>query len=152
MSIVKVFTSRSKNSVIAMSNNLKWYLPLKTRSFRNAVLATYIDHLWQAFLHPLMNRFLNLVNLSLETHVVLTFWLESDTSGTFSLFLAQPSLKIKIPVLKIHILWCRTDICSWKLSKKVSLMLVNPFPVTFLCKLKHISVYFIQNSMKLACK
>ena len=49
--------------------------------------------------------------------------------------------------------WCRTDICSCKLSaKKVSLMLDNPFVVQSLCKLNHISVCFIQNSMKSPAK
>ena len=46
----------------------------------------------------------------------------------------------------------RTDICSCKLSAKVSLMLDNPFPVPSLCKLNHISVCFIQISTKITCK
>ena len=58
------------------------------------------------------------------------------------------SFKLKRPVLKMDILWCRTDICSWKISVNLSLMLENPFLVPFLCKFKHISVYFILNSMK----
>ena len=49
-------------------------------------------------------------------------------------------------------LWCRTDICSRKFSAKVSLTLDNPFPVTSLCKLNHISVCFIQISTKITCK
>ena len=53
---------------------------------------------------------------------------------------------------KMLILWCRTDICSCKLSAKVSLMLDNPFPVPSLCKLNHISVFFIQISTKITCK
>ena len=44
--------------------------------------------------------------------------------------------------------WCRTDICSCKLSAKVSLMLDNPFVVPSLCKLNHICVCFIQISTK----
>ena len=59
---------------------------------------------------------------------------------------------LEIPGLKMHILWCRTDICSCKLSEKVSLMLDNPFPVPSLCKLNHISICFIQISMKVTCK
>ena len=55
------------------------------------------------------------------------------------------------PVLKMYILWCRTNICSCKLSAKVSLMLENPFPVPCLCKLNHISVCFIQISTKITC-
>ena len=51
---------------------------------------------------------------------------------------------------KMLILWCRTDICSCKLSAKVSLMLDNPFLVPSLCKLNHISVCFIQISTKSA--
>ena len=52
----------------------------------------------------------------------------------------------------MHILWRRTDIGSYKLSAKVSLVLDNPFPVPSLCKLNHISVCFIQISMKVTCK
>ena len=33
------------------------------------------------------------------------------------------------PALKMDILWCKTDICSCKLSAEVSLMLGNPFLV-----------------------
>ena len=58
------------------------------------------------------------------------------------LIIAHPSLKLERPTLTMHILWCKTDICSWKLSAKVSLMLDNPFPVPFLDKMKNISVYF----------
>ena len=54
--------------------------------------------------------------------------------------------------LKMHILWCRTGICNCKLSAKVSLMLDNPFPVPSFCKLKHISVSFIQISTRSTCK
>ena len=46
--------------------------------------------------------------------------------------------------------WCRTDICSCKISAKVSLMLGNPFIVPSLCKLNHISLCFIQISTKSA--
>ena len=49
---------------------------------------------------------------------------------------------------KMLIRWCRTDICSCKLSAKVFLMLDNPFLVPSLCKLNHISVCFIQISTK----
>ena len=52
--------------------------------------------------------------------------------------------QVQRPVLKMHILWCKTDICSCKLSAKVSLMLDNLFPAPSLCKLNHISVCFIQ--------
>ena len=51
---------------------------------------------------------------------------------------------------KMLIRWCKTDICSCKLSAKVSLMLDNPFLVPFLCKLNHISLCFIQISTKSA--
>ena len=51
---------------------------------------------------------------------------------------------------KMLIRWCKTDICSCKLSAKVSLMFDNPFLVPFLCKLNHISVCFIQISTKSA--
>ena len=51
---------------------------------------------------------------------------------------------------KMLIHWCRTDICSCKISAKVSLMLDNPFLVPFRCKLNHISLCFIQISTKSA--
>ena len=51
---------------------------------------------------------------------------------------------------KMLVRWCRTDICSCKLSAKVFLMLDNPFLVPSLCKLNHISVCFIQISTKSA--
>ena len=53
---------------------------------------------------------------------------------------------------RLTLLWYRTDICSCKLSAKVSLMLDNPFPVPSLCKLNHISFCFIQISMRITCK
>ena len=77
----------------------------------------------------LMKKSLSSANLSLELHVVSRFWLESDISGTFCLYFAQPSLKLERPALTIHTLCCRTNICRWKLSAKVSLMLDNPFPI-----------------------
>ena len=53
---------------------------------------------------------------------------------------------------RLTLLWYRTDICSCKLSAKVSLMLDNPFPVPSLCKLNHISICFILISTKISCK
>ena len=53
---------------------------------------------------------------------------------------------------RLTLLWCRTDICSGKLSAKVFLMLDNPFQVASLWKLSHISVCFIQVSTKVTCK
>ena len=98
-----------------------------------------------------MNKSLSYVNLSLELHVVSTFWLESDTSGTFSLHFAQPSYELERPALEnAHTLVQRTDIFSCKFSVKVSLMLDNPFLVPSLCKLNHISLCFIQISTKSA--
>ena len=44
--------------------------------------------------------------------------------------------------------WCRTDICSCKLSEKISLMLGNPFLVPSLCKLNHISVFISSGSAR----
>ena len=38
-----------------------------------------------------MNKSLSYVNLSLELHVISTFFLGSDLSRTFSLYFAQPS-------------------------------------------------------------
>ena len=98
--------------------------------------------------------------MSLEWLLVSTFWLGSDTSLTFCpviIWIWTWSYEYEY----VHIIWtwetkltnckmlisrCRTDICSWKLSAKVSLMLDNPFLV--LWKLNHISVCFIQISTK----
>ena len=51
---------------------------------------------------------------------------------------------------KMLIHWCRTDICSCKISAKISLMLDNPFLVPSFCKLNHICLCFIQISKKSA--
>ena len=144
MSIEKAFTSWRK------THNLKWYLLLKIRNFKIAVLATYYLRLF--FCTLLMNKSLGSANLSLELHVVSTFCLGSDTSGTFSLYFAWPSFKHERPSLKMHILWCKTNICSCKLSAKASSMLDNPFPVQSLCKLNHICVCFLQISTKINSK
>ena len=60
--------------------------------------------------------------------------------------------KLERPAFKMPILWWRTDICACKLSAKVSLTLGNPFSVPSLCKLNHITVYFIQISTNFTCK
>ena len=99
-----------------------------------------------------MNKPLSYVNLSFELHVVSTFWLGFDTSGTFSLCFTQQSYEPERPALKMHILWCRTNICNSKLSAKVSLLLDNPFLVPSLCKLNHISFCSIQISAKITWK
>ena len=100
-----------------------------------------------------MNKSLSYVNLSLEFHVVSTFWLGFDTSGTFSLHFAQPSYELERPALEnAHTLVQRTDIFSCKFSVKVSLMLDNPFLVPSRCKLNHISLCFIQISTKSPAK
>ena len=91
--------------------------------------------------------------MSLELHVVSTFWLGSDTSGTFSLHLFCPAIisTWEISLLEnAHTLAQRTDIFSCKFSAKVSLMLDNLFLVPSLCKLNHISLCFIQISTKSA--
>ena len=91
--------------------------------------------------------------MSLELHVASTFWLSSDTSGTFSIYFSQPSYELEKAGLKMHILWCRTGIRSCKLSAKVSLMLNYPFPdPSCLWKFNHISVCFIQISTKISYK
>ena len=99
-----------------------------------------------------MNKSLSYVNLSLELHVVLTFWLGSDTADTFSLYITQQSYELDLRALKMDILCCRTDICSCKLSAKVSAVLGNPFLVPFLHKLNHNSVRSIQISTEITCK
>ena len=50
-----------------------------------------------------MTKSLSYVNLSLEQHVVSTFWLGSETSGTFSLYFAQSSYELERPALKMYI-------------------------------------------------
>ena len=99
-----------------------------------------------------MNKSLSYVKLSLELHVVSTFFWDLTNLDTFSLYFAQPSYELERPALKVHILWCRTDICSCRHSAKVFLMLGNPFPVTSLCKLNHISVCLIQIRTTITCK
>ena len=88
--------------------------------------------------------------MSLEWLLVPTFWLGSDRSGTFSLHFAQSSYdELERPAwLENAHSWWRTDICSCKISAKVSLISDNPFLVPSLCKLNHISVCFIQISTK----
>ena len=71
------------------------------------------------------------------------------TSGNFSFYFDQPLYELERPALEMHILWCRTDICSCKLSAKISLMLNNPFPVASFFKLNQISICCIQISKKI---
>ena len=101
-----------------------------------------------------MNKSLSYVNLSLELHVVSTFWLGSDTSGTFFTFvLPSHHMNLRDQPWKMLIFWVhRTDIFSCKLSVKVSLMLDNPFLVPYLCNLSHINLCFIQISTKSPAK
>ena len=69
------------------------------------------------------------------------------------IYFAQPSYELERPALEnAHTLVQRTDIFSWKFSAKVSLMLENPFLVSSLCKLNHISLCFIQISTKSPAK
>ena len=49
-----------------------------------------------------------------------------------------------IEAWKMLIRWCRTDVCSYRLSAKLPLMLEKPFLVPSLRKLNHISVCVIQ--------
>ena len=89
----------------------------------------------------------------MELHVFWTFWLGSNISITISSHFAQPSYELERPALRPLCFGSyRTDICSCKLSAKVSLMLDNPFPVPFLYKLSHISICFIQFSTRITCK
>ena len=103
-----------------------------------------------------MNKSLSYINLSLELHVVSTFWLESDTSVTFSLHLFRPAIvwtwETECSSMSAYTLVQRTEIFSSNFSAKVSLMLDNPFLVPSLCKLNHISLCFIQISTKLPAK
>ena len=95
-----------------------------------------------------MNKSLSFVNSSLELHVFSTFWLGSETSGTFSLHFTQPSHELERPALEdAHTLLQNWHLCC-KFSAMVSLMLENPFLVPPLSKLNHISLCFIQISTK----
>ena len=96
-----------------------------------------------------MNKSLSYVNLSLELHVVSIFWLGSGT-GSFYYILSSHHMNLRDYPWRCT--YFGTDICSCKLSAKVSLMLDNPFPVPSLCKLNHISVCSIQISTKITCK
>ena len=94
-----------------------------------------------------MNK--SVISINLNDCFFSRFWLECDTSDTFSLYFVQPSISLRDHIEDAH-LW--TDICCCKLSVKVFLMLENPFPVPSLCKLNHIKVCFIQISKKITCK
>ena len=99
-----------------------------------------------------MNKSLSYVNLSLELHVVSTFWLDLTHQVLFLYILPSHHMNLRDQLWKMLILWCRTDICSSKFSAKVSLMLDNPFLVPSLCKLSHISLCFIQINTKSPAK
>ena len=58
--------------------------------------------------------------------------------------LFQPSYELERPALEDAHRTDRTDICSYKFSAKVALMLDNPFLVPSFCKLNHISLCFVQ--------
>ena len=95
------------------------------------------------------------MKLSLEWLLVSTFWLWSGKSGTSSLHFAQASYEIERPALKTGKCWYVGAELTL-VATKVSLMLDNPFLVNSycksLCKLNHISVYFIQISTKSPAK
>ena len=116
-------------------------------------LHSYIIHFWLDFLYPFDEKIFKFCKLEFGIAFCFKILIGIWHSGRFFLYFSQASLKLERPALKIqHRLCCRTDICSWKLSANVSLMLDNPFPVPFLCKLKHTSVYFISMSMRITCK
>ena len=60
--------------------------------------------------------------------------------------------KLEGSALEMHLLWCRTSICSWNVSVEGSLMLEDPFSVSFLCILGYINLCFFQNSMQVTPK
>ena len=97
-----------------------------------------------------MNESLNYVNLGFELHVVSTFWLESDTSqGTFLIF--YPAIyELERPAWWTYF-GSELTFAAANILQNV-LILGNPFPVWSLCKLKHISVFFIQISTNINCK
>ena len=70
----------------------------------------------------------------------------------FLYILPSHHMNLRDQPCKMLMLWCRTDICSYKCSAKVSLMLKNPFLVSSLCKLNHISLFFHPDCHKITCK
>ena len=67
------------------------------------------------FSELLICKSLSFDNLSSDLHVLI-FWLECDTSGTESLYIAQISLKLGDQPWRYGILWYRTVIWNYKLS------------------------------------
>ena len=120
------------------NHNLNWYLPLKFQSFRTTVLHTFI-RLWLVISVLSIGKSLNIVY----------FMMFQYFNGKLNY---QTRLKLDRPALVMHRFWCKTVICSWILSGEVSLVLDDPFPAPFLCNLKHISLYFIQNSINITAK
>ena len=94
------------------------------------------------------------VNFSLELHVVSTFWLGSDTPGTFSLHLFCPAIiwTWETSLGKWSYFGAENWHFSYKFPVKVSLMLENPFLVPSRCKTNHISLCLIQINTKLPAK
>ena len=60
--------------------------------------------------------------------------------------------KVEKVGLGMVILWCRANIWSYNLFVKVPLMLDDPLLVPFLYNFKLMSLYVIQNSMKITSK
>ena len=126
----------------AKTPNLKWYLSLKIWYFRIAVFI-YIIHFGLACLYLFDKQIFKFYKLEFGIaccfKILIGIW-----HIRYFFFHILPSHHLN---LKIHTLWCRTDICSWKLSAKVSSMLDNPLPVPFLC-----SVCFILKSIRITCE
>ena len=103
----KVHSSTNRNF-----SSFRWYFfPSGPRLQCLRITVTYI-YFWLVFLKSLGS-----VNLSLDLHVVSIFWVESDTSGTSSLYFPQTCLKLERPDLEGHIRWYKTGIYSfWKES------------------------------------
>ena len=142
VSTIKMFKTGSKIS-------FNWKFLLTFLSFRISVLATYIHSSFSTFSVLLIHKSLYFGKLSLELHDTPIFRWKCNTSGVLSLHSFQTCLKLEWPVLEMPIVWCRTTICSWNRSVEESLMLVKQFSFPFLCNLKYISLFFIQNSMQI---
>ena len=104
------------------------------------LLDSYTIHLWLVFLNPFGESVLKFsepeFGIPCPFNVFIGIW----HIRYFFFIFSQPSER---PALKMYIIWYKTE---------KSLMLGNQFPVLFLCKLKHMSVYFIQNGAKINCK
>ena len=118
--------------------------------FRIAVRVSYahIIHLWLVFLHPFDEWIFKLCKLEFGIaccfNILIGIW-------HIRYYFGQPLYELERPALKIHILCCRTHICSCKLSAKVSLMLQS-ISSSISLEIEPYQHLFHQISTKIICK